>query len=181
MAPEWSTGWCSAHRTKMKAASSHDLRFLLAVMNFDTLVSDVLVKESIRYTQQNGIASLTTNKEMKTFLGINFVMSYHVLPALRNYWSTLPDLGVPFIAAVMPLHRFEEIRSALHSADNECQPCKVEPNFDRAYKVRPVIDHCNEAFQGALSPTKRQSIDEHMVKFKGHNIIKQYIKNKPIR
>lgn len=80
----------------------------------------------------------------------------------------------------MPLHRFEQLRSALHFAD-ESQTSREEPNFDRAYKVRPLIDHSNEAFQAALLPTKQQSVDEHMIKFKGHNIMKQYIKNKPIR
>lgn len=80
----------------------------------------------------------------------------------------------------MPLHRFEQLRSALHFAD-ESQTSREEPNFDRAYKVRPLIDHSNEAFQAALLPTKQQRVDEHMIKFKGHNIMKQYIKNKPIR
>lgn len=37
------------------------LQIFSAVMNFDALVSDVLVKESIGYTQQNGIVFTTTN------------------------------------------------------------------------------------------------------------------------
>lgn len=32
-----------------------------------------------------------------------------------------------------------------------------------------------------MNNSLRQSIDEHMIKFKGHNIMKQYIKNKPIK
>lgn len=78
---------------------------------------------------------------MKAFLGVNLVMIYHVLPALKNYWSTLPDLGVPFVASVMRLHRFEQLRSALHFAD-ESQSSREEPKFDRPYHVRPLIDHC---------------------------------------
>lgn len=113
------------------------LQVFSAVMSFDALVSDVLVKESL---QQNRIVFTTTNEEMKAFLGVKLVMSYHVLPALINYWSMLPDLGVPFIASVMPLHRFEQLRSALHFAD-ESQSSREEPNLDRAYKVRPLVDH----------------------------------------
>ena len=32
-----------------------------------------------------------------------------------------------------------------------------------------------------MASTNRQSIDERMVKFKGHNSLKQYIKNKPVK
>lgn len=39
----------------------------------------------------------------------------------------------------------------------------------------------NSCFQAAMKNSKRQSIDEHMIKFKGHNIMKQYIKYKPIK
>ena len=49
------------------------------------------------------------------------------------------------------------------------------------YKLRPVIDHFNEAFQSARSDGPRQAIDEHMTKFKGHHSAKQYLKNKPIK
>jgi len=56
-----------------------------------------------------------------------------------------------------------------------------DPQFDRAFKVRPLIDHFNRCFQAAKKPSMQQSIDEHMVKFKGHNIMKQYIRNKPVK
>lgn len=53
-----------------------------------------------------------------------------------------------------------------------------DPQFDRAFKVRPLIDHFNRCFQAARKASMQQSIDEHMVKFK--IIIKQYIRNKPV-
>ena len=105
------------------------------------------------------------------------VMSYHVLPSFRDYWSTQPDLRVPYVSSVMSRNRFEEIRSALHFSDNE----KNDPKQDRACKIRPLITHFNECFQAAREPSKTQAIDEHMIKFKGHNPMKQYIKNKPIK
>ncbi|GBP63857.1 PiggyBac transposable element-derived protein 4 [Eumeta japonica] len=43
------------------------------------------------------------------------------------------------------------------------------------------MDHFNASFQNALNNTEKQSIDEHMIKFKGHNAMKQYIKNKPVK
>ena len=52
---------------------------------------------------------------------------------------------------------------------------------DKGYKLRTVINHLNKAFQAAIFDADRQSIDEHMTKFKGRNSCKQYIKNKPIK
>ena len=39
------------------------------------------------------------------------IMGYHVFPSIRGYWSTDLDLGVPFATSIMPLKKFEEIRS----------------------------------------------------------------------
>ena len=47
--------------------------------------------------------------ELKAFFGMHLVMGYHTLQALRDYWSTDPDLGVTYLANVMCLKRFEKI------------------------------------------------------------------------
>ena len=44
--------------------------------------------------------------------------------------------------------------------------------------MRSVIDHLNSKFSEVLSKDSEQSIDEHMVKFKGRPEMKQYIKSK---
>ena len=47
--------------------------------------------------------------------------------------------------------------------------------------MRSVIDHLNFKFSEVQSNNSEQSIDEHMVKFKGRSEIKQYMKSKPIK
>ena len=47
--------------------------------------------------------------------------------------------------------------------------------------MRPVINHLNLKFSEVLSNDSEQSIDEHMVKFKGRSGMKQYIKSKPVK
>ena len=47
---------------------------------------------------------------------------------------------------------------------------------DKAFKMKPVIDHLNPKFPEVLSNYSEQSIDKHMVKFKGRSGMKQYIK-----
>ena len=150
------------------------------VTNFNTLV-ELLVQESNRYAAQKGVVFETNNEEMKAFLGINILMGYHKLPSLRDYWSSDPDMRVSYVANVMPLARFEKIRSFLHFSNNEEQLPRKDPNYDRGFKVRALFDHLNASFQNAISPAECQSIDERIIKFKGHHFIKQYIKSKPIK
>ena len=52
---------------------------------------------------------------------------------------------------------------------------------DKAAKIRPLIEHFNNVYQNNAQIVSHQSIDEHMVKFKGNHSMKQYIKNKPIK
>ena len=56
-----------------------------------------------------------------------------------------------------------------------------DPHHDRACKVRPVLEHFNQSFLLSQTASKYQSIYEHMVKFKGHSILRQYVKGKPIQ
>jgi hypothetical protein len=81
----------------------------------------------------------------------------------------------------MTLKRFEALKRFLHFNDNAETPEKNSPDYDRAYKIRPVTEHLNAAFQKARTPDECQSVDERMVKFKGHNIMRQYVKGKPVK
>ena len=64
----------------------------------------------------------------------------------------------------------------LHFTDNQ-----TADKSDKSYTMRIAINHLNKAFQDAMSDGERQSIHEHMTKFKGRNSWKQYMKNKPIK
>ena len=104
---------------------------------------------------------------MKALFGMHIVMGHHVLPCFRDYWSTEPDLGAQYISNIMPPRRFEILRSFVHFNDNELMKPRTDPNHDRLFKVRPVLNHFNNVFLSATKPTKHQSNDEHMLKFKG--------------
>jgi len=63
----------------------------------------------------------------------------YVLPSIRDYCSTQPDLQVPYVANTMTRARFETIHSALHFSNNDDMVPRTHPQFDRAFKVRPLI------------------------------------------
>ena len=76
----------------------------------------------------------------------------------------------------MTKSRFKQILQNIHFSNND-----TADKVDKGSKVRPLINHFNEAFQSAMSNPSIQSIDEHMIKFKGRSSMKQYIKSKPIK
>ena len=73
-------------------------------------------------------------------------------------------------------NRFNETFQNLHFADN-----KKDDKTDKAFKMRPVIDHLNSKLFEMLSNYSEQSTDEHMVKLKDWSGMKQYAKLKPIK
>ena len=40
--------------------------------------------------------------------------------------------------------------------------------------MRPIIDDLNKSFQESYSNEPKQSIDEHMIKFRGRSSMRQY-------
>ena len=63
----------------------------------------------------------------------------------------------------------------------QTRPPKESESFDCAWKLRPFFDHLLKHFQEVLLPESHQSIDEQMCKFKGKSLMRQYMKNKPIK
>jgi len=123
-----------------------------------------------------GILKLQDAKEMNAFLGINYIMAINKLPSIAEYWRVDEFIGNYGIQTTMVRNRFVQILQNLHFADNT-----EDDKTDRSFKVRKLIDHFNGKFSEVLSNDKEQSIDEHMIKFKGRSGMKQYIKSKPIK
>ena len=138
--------------------------------------------ESERYAAQNGKTFEVSMDELRAFIGVNFVIGYHKLPNLRSYWETGSlSLSVNFVANVMTRERFKEILGNLHFSNNEDVVPRDHPAHDRAFKVRCLIDYLNERFLRSMKPEVEQSVDEHMIKYKGRSIMQQHIRNKPIK
>lgn len=78
-----------------------------------------------------------TEDKILTFIGLNFLMGYHILPKLENYWSSASDLKVEMVPETMSRNRFLDIPSNLHLNDNSLIP---KDNTDQLYKVRPFVE-----------------------------------------
>ena len=137
---------------------------------------ELIVKQSNLYLRRNGRNFTFAKKELKLFLRTNFAMAINKLPTVAIYWRVDNLIINDGIQNTMIRNRFCEILQNLHFADN-----RKDNKPDKAFKIRPVINHLNSKFSVELSNDSEQSIDQYMMKLKGRSGIKQYIKSKPIK
>lgn len=140
-----------------------------------------MAAQSNLYATQNGHELKLSVEELRAWLGVIIFMGFHSLPSMRLYWSRDENFHCERIARVMSIKRFLKILGYLHLADNSQMPARGDPNFDRLYKVRPLLDYFGEKFKISFSPSRYVSIDESMVAFKGRSSMKQYMPQKPIK
>ena len=136
------------------------------VTNLDELINLIVVQSNL-YAQQNGREFQTNANQIMAFLGINYIMSINQLPAVHSYWEFgqfIVNEGI----RNMTRQRFKEILRSLHFSDNA-----KSNNNNKGFKICPVTNHFNKSFLNAVSNDEFQSVDEHMVKFKGHSSMKQ--------
>ena len=118
---------------------------------------------------------------MQSFVGIQLAMGMVQLPSMYDYWSTNPILGAPRIVRGMGRNRFCSILSHLHLNDNSRMPGRSDPDYDKLYKVRPLLERIRLNSQASYQPHQQLAVDEAMILFKGHSVLKQYMPLKPIK
>ena len=142
-------------------------------------LTSLIAAETNKYACQNKRRNWVdvSTEEIWTFLGITILMGVHRLPRIRNYWSTNSLLGVPAVRQAMSLNRFWAIWSNLHLVDNSTvdgKPCASS-------KIEPLITCLSDTFLKQYNPGQELSVDESMVKYKGHCRGKVRMPKKPIK
>lgn len=115
------------------------------------------------------------------FLGVNLLMRICGYPQRNLYWSYKCGTHLPIIADSMPEKRFWQIQKYLHFNENEKMPKTDSPDYDKLYKVRPILNSLQNSYLNLFPMIESLSIDEVMIPFKGKHSLKQYIRNKPIK
>ena len=69
-------------------------------------------------------------------------MSVVSLPNIKHYWNR--TLRIEAVAETMLRDRFLTINRLLHLSNNNLQPKKDEPGYERLYKIRPILTHLSE-------------------------------------
>jgi hypothetical protein len=113
-----------------------------------------------------------SQNEMEHFIGILIMTGVYSFPTQRFFW--MEATRVESISSVMSRDRFLQIKKNLHVIDNSIQPFINDPNFDRAHKVRPLLNIVKENFRN-IPKEEKLSADEQIIPFKGRSIMKQYM------
>ena len=157
-----------------------DIKGIIGLKMSETLL---LLLSNLIFTARNKKKPFEpiTKQEFLTFFGWVIMMGIKREPSYRDYWSINHQLTDPYISPFMPINRFFFILSHFHLNDNEKEPGRNDQNYNKLYKVKPLIDILAENYKKFYSPTRKQAIDESMIKFKGRSSMKQHMPNKPIK
>ena len=124
--------------------------------------------------------SPATPNEIKLFLALYLLTGIVQKPQIKQFWSTDPLLQTALFNQVMARNRFTEILKFLHFVDNSNYNAN-DPNRDKLYKVRGVVEFLVDQFKNVYIPTQHISIDEELLLWKGRLSFKQYIPSKRLR
>ena len=114
--------------------------------------------------------------ELEKCLAVVMFMSLIPLSNSRHFWSL--GLRILQVSYILSRRRFEEIKRFIHFNNNSRMAPSGDDNFDRLFKVRPLLDHLREKYNSITMP-QTLCIDEQMIPFKGKSALKQYIPSKP--
>lgn len=73
------------------------------------------------------------------------LMGLHPLPSIDLYWSSDDFFRVNELASVMTCKRFKKILENLHVNDNSKAPQRGAPDYDKLFKIRPLLELINTA------------------------------------
>ncbi|ROT79230.1 piggyBac transposase Uribo2 [Penaeus vannamei] len=119
----------------------------------------------------------TTVKEVRTYLGLRFLMGLQSKRQMRVFWSRDPLMSSAIFPQTMSRDRFDQLTAALHFTDSQAE----RQADDRLWKLRPVVDVLDRQFREVFVPNKVVSIDESLWAFKERHQALQFVPNKRAR
>jgi len=192
LAHEWLGNFSKDHGQRLGAGDLTEIQVFEGIFTPDVL--DLFVTETNRYAEQYFLVHpkdtlpvhslprkwvATDRSEMAAFLGILYFMGYIKLPTYHNYWSTEYLTEIRGFRAIMSRDRWLVIWQFFHVANNDdCLP-RDHPNFDRLFKIKPLVEILLQKWQNAYYPGQHVSVDESIVAYKGRASMIQYNPQKP--
>ena len=132
-----------------------------------------------RGPEENSVWYPVSIEEMKASLALYLCMGILNKPNIKSYWSTDPILSTPFFPAAMSRTRFVQILCYLHFADNNHAPRPDSPDYNKLYKIQPVLDLVVSRFKAVYHPERELAVDETLIIFKGRVHFRKFIPSKP--
>lgn len=141
----------------------------------------LIIDNTILYADQNGVPISFSFDDIRAYIGLNIAMGIVGLPEISDYWSREPILRSPWFASVMPRNKFYAISRFLHFVDKQAAPSRNDDNYDKLWKIRPIVKFVQERAQKMYVPGEHISIDESMIGTKARLGFIQYLPKKPTK
>jgi len=159
---------------KVAVPNEANKRFFFNLI-FDPSIIDLVVQETNQYARKKLANERTrldkwkdlTAQELIAYFGMCIIMGINSLPRISMYWSSDSFIGNSGVQNVMTKNRFEEISQYIHFSDCSQEPPRGDDNYDRLFKVRPILANILENIQSLFELSKNLSVDEGMIAFKG--------------
>jgi hypothetical protein len=154
---------------------------------FDEEIEMIFIKNTEKYAKETkNIQDMKLTKEdLWKFFTIITMSCYNERPQYRMYWSKEEDIGCPLVPQLMSRNKFELIKSCIHVCDNnelnEMMMNNSNENVDKWFKLRPLLNACNDKFRQFGINNRFLSIDEQIIPYYGHHGCKMYHREKPLR
>ncbi|KDR16794.1 PiggyBac transposable element-derived protein 3 [Zootermopsis nevadensis] len=147
------------------------------------IINHLVFQTNLYATQKQGggLQFQPTGKDIKKIIAINILMRIKKLPSYKDYLSSDEMIRDTFVASVMSRNHFEWFLGHLHVNYNSDQPPRNDQNYDKLYKIRPLLEMLSTTFKDYYKPSKVQSIDESMIRFKGSSSLRQFLSQNPIK
>ena len=81
----------------------------------------------------------------------------------------------------MTCRKCQKLTQYLQVSDRANEPAKNSADYDKLYKIHPVLNMVWDSFAESYKPGQNQTIDEGMIAFKGRLSYVQYLPAKPIK
>ena len=161
-------------RNNPQTCNPLDFLFLL----WPESLCDLIVDETNSYGRSKPNWLDIDRDELLTFFGLITMMGIKKLPRIENYWSASLNFccELPPLKRFMSSRRFWQIWSNLHVVDNS-----TLSGNGLTRKFKPILDVLSRTFLSNYSPSQELSVDEAMIKYKGHIRGKVRMPNKPIK
>lgn len=90
------------------------------------------------------------------------------MPSIAHYLSVEnPLYRHPVFGTIMTRNRFQRLLKCLYFHDNSTMPQRGDADYDRPYKIRPVLNHLNKKFQLFYTSRRAIYVDESLLLQKG--------------
>ena len=123
----------------------------------------------------------TTVEELKALFGINILMGLNPLPQSKLNWHQNDFIGYSGVKRMMAYRKYQKLPQYLHVSDRANEPAWNSADYDKLYKICPVLNIAQDSFAESWKSGQNQTIDEGVIALRKDLSYVQYLPAKPIK